>query len=396
MIMPGGVHPTLRTLSLAALGAVFVTLCAAAPGGCTNDGYPLDHTFHAQGVAPSAAPPPSTYAYRYPDVPPVLGAQDLRSLVGGFLDRVIVLDFWAGWSRRGREEMATVAHLQEELENEGLQVVSCNLDPPMEWSSKTVPILHAAKANFPCVVIPPAARPGLRAWLAPDWTYELPARFVLDHRGRVLFRAVGETPFSAVEQAARRHLLGGADVARGRETDRVSLRAKVIDCRTGRAESLPEIRTESADAGRLAEAVGDQVAGRLDRSANPRIAVAPFGSLRDRGRAGRLGRETAERVERALKDRGYYDVRPPARSLAAMEKAGVTLLAADFEPAQLKNRIDADYLVIGWIRGDQAAPATPAPGPPARVAVQEPLEEADPPPDEEETALKLDDEAEAP
>src|ERR1043166_6041429 len=118
----------------------FIALAACANVGGTTDGYPLDNTYHYQGKAPSSPPQASAYGYRYPDVAPVLGAKDLQEFVGKFRQRVVLLDFWASWSRETREEMMMLAHLQEEMEDEGFQVVACSFDPETKWTTTTVPM----------------------------------------------------------------------------------------------------------------------------------------------------------------------------------------------------------------------------------------------------------------
>src|SRR5262245_3632543 len=136
------------------LCVVAVASFAIIPTGCTNDGYPTDNTYHVQGKAPSSTPAPSTFAYRYPDSPPVLNEAGLKRLVEQYRQHVILLDFWATWSHSNREEMGMLARLQNDLRDEGFQVIACSFDEPIKWSKTIVPILHDAQARFPCVIIP--------------------------------------------------------------------------------------------------------------------------------------------------------------------------------------------------------------------------------------------------
>jgi alkyl hydroperoxide reductase subunit AhpC len=202
-------HSVLRCIGCVWLGLLALALAAS----CTSEGYPYDNTFHMQGKAPSHAPAESTYAYRFPDAPPVLDAAGLQDFVSKFKQRVVLIDFWASWSRQNRDELGALARMQEEMQSDGFQVIACNLDSQDQWSTVTVPMLHGAKANYPCVVIPKEARAALRAWLSPDWSYDLPARFVISRSGQVTAQALGGESLGSVEQQVRRLVMGRVPAA---------------------------------------------------------------------------------------------------------------------------------------------------------------------------------------
>ena len=54
----------------------------------------------------------------------------------------------------------------------------------------------------------------------------------------------------------------------------------------------------------------------------------------------------------ALRDKGFFDLIEPARAERLLEGAGQTVMAVEYEPGRAQGRIPADYLVIGWLRGD--------------------------------------------
>lgn len=368
-----------RTVTCLAVAAAPLFLSS---GGCTSDGYPLDNTYHYQGKAPSAAPLPSTYAYRYPDTPPLLGARDLQEFVGRFRHRVVLLDFWASWSRQAREEMLMLARLQDELEDEGFQVIACNFDAEDKWTDVTVPMLHAAGANFPCVIIPDSQKAALRKWFAPNWSYDLPARFIVDRRGIVAAQALGGTPLAAVEQQVRRYVSGeGGKFAAEVSPAGATVRAKIVSCKDGRADSLPELASDPASPRRLAEQIGQYLTARVDRATNPRIAILPMADAQERRRPIPMGIETADELETYLKEQGYYDVIPPARTLKTLEQCGLSTMSIDYEPGLVKGKLDADFLVIGWLRpprGSESsalAAGTAAARPEPQVIVKEVSEE---------------------
>jgi TolB-like protein len=284
----------------------------------------------------------------------VLDAEGLRAFVGRFRHRVVLLDFWASWSRRSLAEMRDLARLQAEIERDGFQVISCNLDEAARWTTGTVPTLRGAGANYPCVVISRGAKSAVRSWLSGEWSYDLPARFLIDRRGVVVGQWLSASSLASVEERVRRLVLRDR-VAAGRAAlpaGAAGLRVRVVDVRAGLGDSLAEVVADPADPARLAEQVAAQIAAKIDRSKNPRVAVLPFASSPDRQRAEPFGREAAQGVLAALRARGYYDLVGLKQTRRMIRQAGMTPLAIEFDPSKVRGRLGCDFLVIGWLRGD--------------------------------------------
>lgn len=351
-----GTH-SVRFIRLTVSVVLFAVLLTVLSNmGCNQEGYPYENTWHIQGKAPSHAPKPSTFAYRYPDVVPVLDAPGMQDFVSKYRHQVVVLDFWASWSRQNREELEMLARLQSDLRDQGFQVIACNLDGEAEWARTTVPILHGAGGNFPCVIIPPDAKAEIRSWLAPDWDYDIPARFVINRSGRVVMQAYADTPLSAVEQQVRDLVRGGPGRDDGQiASNEIGVRLKLINVAAGQGESIGQAVAMSSDPDELAERAADLIAGQLDRSRNPRIAICPFSPMPGKAPAGPLGVELANRVSTKLKDKGFFDQIEPARAESMVESSGQSVVKIEYDPSVAQGRLSADYLVIGWLRGDVGA-----------------------------------------
>lgn len=314
-----------------------------------------DNTFHVEGKAPSASAPPSPYAYRYPPNPPLAGAQDLKAFIEGYTrkDCIVLLDVWAGWSRRCRHEQTEMAELQSDLSEDGFQVVSCNLDPADQWAGRTVPALQGAGANYPCLVLKPDERPALRSWLGPDWHYDLPARFLIDRSGEIAARLLSGCAIESVRHEARRLAIrsGSARLVSSRESAD-SLSGKLINIRTGTWQSLPKTVTGSVGSDQVAREIARFVEDRAELSTKPRIAVLPFGSVKDRRRPAPFGFAIARRVVVGLADCGFSNLIGPADTQRIVDNLGISLLAIDVDPTLIRGHLDVDFLLIGWL-GDR-------------------------------------------
>ena len=292
----------------------------------------------------------SVYSFRYTDSPPVFNVKDLKFFLRQFRDHVVILDFWASWSRPSREELAVLADLNDELSDQGLRVVAVNLDPPEGWTKRTVPTLLGARANFPCVLVRRESREELRRWLAPDWDYDLPARFILDRRGRIIARSLRSTPIATVLAEARAQVLAkpkARSVAR-RTSSRVNLEVRLVNVATGEWESLPLSRTESSSPTRLADRIVSYIGTRLDRTNNERIAILPLLPITDRPNA---GTKSADKARQGLRRRGFFDVVGPDEAVRIISQAGFSATAIDDDPSIVRGRLAVDYLVIGRVAG---------------------------------------------
>lgn len=342
-------RPTFPGIGIAVM-AQALALAACGPGCDLND-----NTFHVEGRGPSAPPPQSAYGFRYPPQAPIMSVPDLESLVGAYgrRHRVVLLDIWSAESTGDHRGIEELAQLQSDLGRDHFQVVSVNLDPAERWSARTAPILQAAHANFPCVVIDRANRAALRSWLDSDWDYDLPARFLIDRQGKVLERLDGWTAMARVRDAVHGRVEIVDRPAAVAVADRPALvvRTRLISVRDGEARTLADVIAEDRDAEAVADEVCRQVSRQLDRARTPRIAVLGFARAGARQRPDAFGHAAASAVVNRLRRSGFYDLVGPERAGRWIDELGLTAMAIDFEPALLTGRIDADYVILGWLIG---------------------------------------------
>lgn len=334
--------------------SLFLTLMPWVMAGCQSPDQTAGDTARAAHRRTSPMPDMSMYSFRYTDSPPVFDVADLKSFLREFRDEIVILDFWASWSRRSREELSTLAGLNGELSDQGLRVVAVNFDPPEAWTSRTVPTLLGAGANFPCVLVRRGAQEKLRRWLAPDWKFDLPARFVLDRRGRVIARSLSNTPIATVLAEARKEVSVKPrvrTVARRTSPGAAQVAARLVNVATGEWDSLPLSPMDASSPTRLADRVVSIVLTRLDRAKDESIAILPFLSATGGLKAGAAGVEVAEQVRRGLRRHGFFDVIGVKEASRLIAGAGISAAAIDHEPSVVRGRLAVDYVVIGRIAG---------------------------------------------
>ena len=332
---------------------ILVAALSILPAGCQSPKTSPDTPARVSARRQGPLPEMSAYSVHYPDAPPVFGADDVTSLLRDLKHHVVILECWASWSRRSREELTTLAKLNDELHSQGLRIIACNFDPPADWTTRTVPTLLAAKANFPCVIVRREDREALHAWLAPDWSYDLPARFVFNRDGRVIARAFSSTPVTTVMARARQRVAVRPPIVSvtRRSASEVILRSRLVNVATGEWETLPVAIADRPDANRLAKQVVSTIATRLDRAHDQRIALLPFVPAKDRRTAGPFGTRVATIIRQGLQHRGFSKLVGPQAAGRLISQAGISAMAVDYDPSVTRGRLAVDYLIIGRLGG---------------------------------------------
>jgi peroxiredoxin len=327
-------------------GLLFSSLVLVFTVGCQN----ADNTWMVQGKDDSPPAPPSSHHYAYPEEAPLVAADDVLSLINRFRQRVIVLDVWAAWNRRCRDEMIGLTQLQQEFGDGRLQVISCNLDSPAEWKQVTVPVLHGAEANFPCVVLERDSRPALREWLGGRWDYDLPARFIIDRQGQVAGEYFGDASMDQVQNEARRAVesAGRGDIAL--RSASAAINGKLINVQTGEAHPIPNMTSDSSDGDELIQHVVKVISSRLGGTEPVRVAILPFAA--SRSTKGDAGTKLAEGVVDGLRSDRNFEMVGPAATQRMVQDAGLTATSIDFDPPIVTGQLPADYLVVGRLDGE--------------------------------------------
>jgi thiol-disulfide isomerase/thioredoxin len=154
----------------------------------------IDRTGEAAASAPPMFPAPD-FAL------PRLTGESLR--LSDLRGKVVLLNFWATWCVPCRTEMPTIEELYRRYQDRGLEVVAINLD--VLSTAGVEAFVKEVKVTFPIVLDPFWAT--ARAYRVVG----LPTTYLIDRRGNVVVRDVGERNWAdgvsqmAVEGLLREH-----------------------------------------------------------------------------------------------------------------------------------------------------------------------------------------------
>jgi len=157
----------------------------------------------------SAAPPLPEMSHTFTALKPAKAAKDftLPDLDGkphklsDYRGKVVLVNFWATWCPPCRREMPSMERLSQRLKDQPFVILGINQQEDPErvfvFTAQVDP-----SPNFPILFDP-------NSKIANAWgVLGLPASFILDQQGRVVYRAMGGREFDhpEIEQAIRKLL----------------------------------------------------------------------------------------------------------------------------------------------------------------------------------------------
>ena len=105
--------------------------------------------------------------------------------------RPLLVNFWATWCDPCREEFPDLVKLDDDYRNKGLNFVAVSLDDISDIKTAVPQFLKEMKASMPVVLLNVNdPEPAIKAVDA-AWDGQLPATFLYDKDGKVVFRHFG-------------------------------------------------------------------------------------------------------------------------------------------------------------------------------------------------------------
>ena len=118
----------------------------------------------------------------------------LKSLLGAGAGRArpLLVNFWATWCVPCREEFPDLVRIRAEYDESRLDFVLVSLDDPSDIDKAVPEFLAEARAtHFPAYLLRASDESVAINLVDPDWSGELPATFLFDRSGSVVFKHKG-------------------------------------------------------------------------------------------------------------------------------------------------------------------------------------------------------------
>lgn len=170
-------------LALLVVGAAFISLPVAARRVPTTSAI----TF-----APSSQKPRAKSLARSPVVREI-NLDGLKKLIerGGKQSRPLLVNFWATYCEPCREEFPDLVQINKDFHAKGLEFVTVSLDDPAEIKTSVPQFLKQMRAVMPAYLLNvPDPEPAIK-WVDVAWNGGLPATYLYDAEGQVVFKHTG-------------------------------------------------------------------------------------------------------------------------------------------------------------------------------------------------------------
>jgi thiol-disulfide isomerase/thioredoxin len=105
--------------------------------------------------------------------------------------RPLLVNFWATWCDQCREEFPDLVKIDADYRAKGLSFVAVSLDDIGDLKSKVEPFLKEMKARMPVVLLNVNDPEPAIHTVDPNWQGDMPATFLYDKDGKVVFKHFG-------------------------------------------------------------------------------------------------------------------------------------------------------------------------------------------------------------
>ena len=105
--------------------------------------------------------------------------------------RPLLINFWATWCVPCRKEMPDLVKIDRDWRGRGLEFVVISADDVAELKTDVPKFLQRMRAGMPAYLLNATDTEAAMAQVDPTWGGELPATFLFDRQGKLVFKHTG-------------------------------------------------------------------------------------------------------------------------------------------------------------------------------------------------------------
>ena len=180
-------------LTAVALGAALACAAGTAPDRAQGQAEPKSSSKSAGGGAAAAKPKVTE-----------IKEAELKSLLGEGAGRArpLLVNFWATWCVPCREEFPDLVRVREQYAADKLDFIIVSLDDPTDIDKAVPEFLTEVRATaFPSYLLHAADESVAINFVDSTWSGELPATFLYDRAGALVFKHKGRVKLPELRAA---------------------------------------------------------------------------------------------------------------------------------------------------------------------------------------------------
>jgi thiol-disulfide isomerase/thioredoxin len=105
--------------------------------------------------------------------------------------RPLLINFWATWCEPCRAEFPDLVKIDDEYHGRGLEFIAVSLDEVSEINTTVPQFLKEMRARMPAYLLNTTEPEAAIQFVDPKWSGTLPATFLFDAQGKVIFNHKG-------------------------------------------------------------------------------------------------------------------------------------------------------------------------------------------------------------
>jgi thiol-disulfide isomerase/thioredoxin len=148
-------------------------------------------TFSAAAQSKTAHKPRGTRAVKSPAPVRAVNAEEMQALLKRDGKRPLLVNYWATWCDPCRDEFPDLVKIDKDYRDKGLDFIAVSLDDLVDIKTAVPKFLRTMNAKMPVYLLNVADPEPIINFVDKDWGGSLPATFLYDNQGKVVYKHFG-------------------------------------------------------------------------------------------------------------------------------------------------------------------------------------------------------------